>query len=87
MPGPCRAAQPSRFIAKMDPARLRYTCLRMPSESFIEAVNSLSPEEETSVLQFIGYLKQRSTSGSSAFLQAADEFIAAHPELLHRLSQ
>jgi len=59
----------------------------MPSENLIDAVNSLSPEEQTSVLQFIGYLKQRSTSGSSAFLQAADEFIAEHPDLLHRLSQ
>jgi hypothetical protein len=59
----------------------------MASENLIDAVNSLSPEEQTSVLQFIEYLKGQNTSRPSSFLQAAEEFIAAHPELLHRLSQ
>jgi hypothetical protein len=59
----------------------------MPSESLIDAVNSLSPEEEASVLQFIDHLKRQNISGTSAFLQAAEQFIAEHPELLHRLSQ
>ncbi len=59
----------------------------MPGEHLIDAVNSLSPEEETSVLQFIDYLKRQSLSGPSPFLKAADEFIAQHPELLRRLAQ
>jgi hypothetical protein len=59
----------------------------MASQNLIDAVNSLSPEEQTSVLQFIEYLKGQNTSRPSSFLQAADEFIAEHPELLHRLSQ
>jgi len=65
----------------------RYTFVRMPSESLIDAVNSLSPEEQASVLQFIDYLKRRNNFRPSAFLQAAEQFIAEHPELLHRLSQ
>jgi hypothetical protein len=59
----------------------------MSSESLIDAVNSLSPEEQASVLQFIDYLKRQNTSGTSAFFQAAEQFIAEHPELLHRLSR
>ena len=59
----------------------------MAIETLIEVVKSLTPEEQQSVLQFIGYLKERETTLSSPFLEAADEFIAEHPELLHRLSQ
>jgi len=59
----------------------------MLSESLIDAVNSLSPEEQASVLQFIDHLKRQNTSGTPAFLQAAEQFMAEHPELLHRLSQ
>lgn len=59
----------------------------MPSANLIEAVNSLSPDEETSVLKFIDYLRRQNAAGPSPFLQAAEQFMAAHPELLHRLSQ
>jgi hypothetical protein len=59
----------------------------MPSENLIDTVNALSPEEQTSVLQFIDYLKRQNTSRTSPFLQAAEQFIQEHPELLHRLSQ
>jgi hypothetical protein len=59
----------------------------MPSEYLIDVVNSLSPEEEISVLQFIDYLKRQNASGPSSFLHAAERFMAEHPELLHRLSQ
>ena len=59
----------------------------MPSEHLLEVVNSLSPEEETSVLQFIDYLKRPGVAHSSPFLQAAEQFMAEHPELLNRLSQ
>jgi hypothetical protein len=58
----------------------------MTSEILIEAVNSLSPEEQASVLQFIDYLKGRKIA-FSPFLQAADRFIADHPELLRRLAE
>jgi hypothetical protein len=59
----------------------------MTREALIEAVNSLSPEQQALVLQFIDYLKGRRTASSSAFLQAADQFIADHPELLRRLAE
>jgi hypothetical protein len=59
----------------------------MATENLIDAVKSLSPEEQASVIQFIDYLKGRKTSSSSAFLHAADQFIADHPELLRRLGE
>jgi hypothetical protein len=59
----------------------------MADDTLIDAVKSLTPDEQQSVLQFIDYLKGREAVISSPFLRAADEFIAEHPELLHRLSQ
>ena len=78
--------QPVVDTKRPSPA-LRYTSIRMPGENLIDAVNALSPEEQTSVLQFIDYLKRQNTSRTSPFLQAAEQFIQEHPELLHRLSQ
>jgi hypothetical protein len=69
------------------PFHPRYTDLRMTTEQLINAVNSLSPEEQASVAQFIDYLKQRNTPSTQIFLQAADQFMSEHPELLQRLSQ
>lgn len=62
---------------------------RMATESLAEVVRSLTPQEQDAVWQFIDYLKQRAASprAQSPFLQAADEFIARHPELLQRLAQ
>ncbi|HXJ37714.1 MAG TPA: hypothetical protein VNH18_00475 [Bryobacteraceae bacterium] len=57
------------------------------SESLIEIVNSLTPQEQESVRAFIGYLKQPHVRSNSPFINAADEFIAEHPELLHYLAQ
>lgn len=54
-------------------------------EALIEAVKSLSPEQQASVLQFIDYLTGR--KGTSPFLKAADRFIADHPELLCNLAK
>jgi hypothetical protein len=65
----------------------RYTGLRMANTSLIDAVNSLSPEEQALVLQFIDYLKRQSGRSGSPFLQAAEQFIADHPELPRRLAQ
>lgn len=58
----------------------------MATESLAEVVRSLTPQEQEAVRQFIDYLKRRDDS-QSPFLQAADEFIAQHPELLLRLAQ
>jgi hypothetical protein len=60
----------------------------MGTESLAEVVRLLTPQEQDAVRQFIDYLKRRDTPASqSPFLQAADEFIAEHPELLQRLAQ
>jgi hypothetical protein len=61
----------------------------MATESLAEVVRSLTPQEQETVRQFIDYLKRRDDSAraQSPFLQAADEFIAQHPELLRRLAQ
>jgi hypothetical protein len=55
----------------------------MATHNLVEAVQSLTPQEQEAVLQFIDYLKGQ----RSPFLQAADEFIAQHPDLLQRLAQ
>jgi len=59
----------------------------MNTEELIEAVSALSPEQQTSVLEFISYLKRSDASGISAFVRAADRFIAEHPELLQNLAR
>jgi hypothetical protein len=58
----------------------------MADQALIEMVNALTPEEQESVREFVQFIRQRKTSGS-AFVRAADEFIAEHPELLRRLAQ
>jgi hypothetical protein len=57
----------------------------MATESLANVIETLTPQEQDAVRQFIGYLKDR--DARSPFLRAADEFIAEHPEILHRLSQ
>ncbi|MBL8234694.1 MAG: hypothetical protein JNL98_39715 [Bryobacterales bacterium] len=61
----------------------------MATESLAEVVRSLTPRQQEAVRQFIDYLRSRDDSApsQSRFLQAADEFIAQHPELLRRLAQ
>jgi hypothetical protein len=61
----------------------------MPAENLADVVRSLTPEEQDAVRLFIDYLKglEASVHSPSPFLQAADEFIAQHPELLKRLAQ
>jgi len=62
---------------------------RMAAESLTDVVRSLTPQEQDAVRQFIDYLKGRDASAGSQspFLQAADDFIAEHPQLLQRLAQ
>ena len=59
----------------------------MTTEELIDRVKSLSAEEQTSVVRFIDYLDQRQAPAQTPFLQAAEEFISQHPELLQRLAQ
>jgi hypothetical protein len=61
----------------------------MVAESLADVVRSLTPQEQDAVRQFIDYLKGRDASvrSQSLLLQAADDFIAEHPELLRRLAQ
>lgn len=61
----------------------------MAAESLAEVVGSLTPQEQDAVRQFIDYLKRRDAlvRSQSSFLQAAEEFITQHPELLQRLAQ
>jgi hypothetical protein len=60
----------------------------MAVESLVEIVRSLTPQEQDAVRQFIDYLKEReAVRPQSPFVQAAEEFIAEHPEILQRLAQ
>ncbi|MBK9167653.1 MAG: hypothetical protein IPM24_09340 [Bryobacterales bacterium] len=61
----------------------------MAAESLADVVQSLTPQEQEAVWQFIEYLKRRDATARSPspFLEAADEFITQHPELLLRLAQ
>ncbi len=61
----------------------------MATESLAEAVQSLTPQEQEAVRQFIAYLKHRNdpAHSQSPFVHAAEEFIAQHSELLKRLAQ
>jgi len=59
----------------------------MPAENLTDVVKSLTPEEQATVLRFIEYLRNREASLPSPFIQAADQFMAEHPDLLHRLAR
>jgi hypothetical protein len=60
----------------------------MTPEDLTQLVSQLSPAEQSAVKEFIAFLKERRGKASeTAFLAAIDDFIAAHPELLRRLSQ
>jgi len=56
----------------------------MAAENLTDLINSLTPDEQRFVKQFVEFLRQK---GSSPFLSAVDEFIDEHPELLRRLAQ
>jgi Mn-containing catalase len=59
----------------------------MASQNLADVVNSLTPQEQESVREFIEFLRQRGQSHPSPFLVAVDKFIGQHPELLRRLAQ
>ena len=59
----------------------------MAVENIVDAIRSLSPEEQESVKQFVDFLKRKQSGTSSPFTAAVNEFIEQHPELLQRLAQ
>jgi hypothetical protein len=62
----------------------------MSPGNIAEAIASLTPEQQESVILFVEFLKHKGaapSSGSSLFLDAVEEFINQHPELLHNLAQ
>ena len=61
----------------------------MATNNLAAAVQSLTPQEQEAVLQFINYLRRRDEPGGSqsAFMHAAEEFIAQHADLLERLAR
>jgi len=59
----------------------------MAAENLSDLINTLTPEQQESVKQFVDFLKRRESARSSPFLAAVDEFIDQHPELLRRLAQ
>jgi len=60
----------------------------MTTEDLLSVVQSLTPQEQEAVGKFIEYLKERKAiQPQLSFLQAADEFIAGHSDILRRLSQ
>lgn len=60
----------------------------MAGESLLEMVQSLTAEEQAAVRRFIDYLKVRGVPDDvpASFVEAAEEFIAQHPDLLRRLA-
>lgn len=59
----------------------------MPTQQLIDLIESLSPEQMSTVEQFIKYLKQEAPTSKVSFRAALDSFVKEHPELLRRLSQ
>lgn len=57
----------------------------MAAVNFSEMMDSLTPAEQSAVVEFVQFLKSRGPS--SPYLKAAQEFIEQHPELLSRLAQ
>ena len=62
----------------------------MAAGNIAEAIASLTPEQQESVMLFVEFLKNKGSSPASEstlFLNAVDQFIEQHPELLRRLAQ
>ncbi|HTL03520.1 MAG TPA: hypothetical protein VL243_14890 [Vicinamibacterales bacterium] len=59
----------------------------MPAKKLTAIVDSLSPEKQAAVREFIEFLRRRAPQQDSVFRSAVDEFMDRHPELLRRLAQ
>jgi hypothetical protein len=58
----------------------------MPA-NLIEIVNSLTPEQQAAVREFIDFLKTKPAQRDDRFCAAVNEFLDEHPELFRRLAQ
>jgi len=83
------ALQHARFLFDDVPRFLleAYTQFMTSTEELIERVKSLSVEDQVSVIRFIESLERKQVAFQTPFLQAAEDFITEHPELLRRLAQ
>jgi hypothetical protein len=59
----------------------------MGADNITELIDSLTPQQQAAVCEFIRFLKSKTDTLPSPFLAAVDEFIEQHPELLRRLAQ
>jgi len=58
----------------------------MADQNLADLIDTLTPEQQESVRQFVDFLKQREST-RTPFLTAVDEFVDQHPELLRRLAE
>lgn len=56
------------------------------SPELTQLIDSLSAEEQESVLHLVEFLKKREPGEQSTCMSAVDEFVRQHPELLRRLA-
>lgn len=59
----------------------------MASQSLSEIVNTLTPEQQAVVREFIDFLRTKPAQPGDRFRAAVTEFLDEHPELLRRLAQ
>ena len=59
----------------------------MPPQQLLNLIQTLSPEQQTAVEEFIQHLKQTKLQPPVSFRSALDSFVREHPELLRRLAQ
>jgi len=60
--------------------------MAMQTESLAEIVSRLSPEKQEMVRKFIEFIEHRRLE-DTPFMQAVEEFMAEHEELLRLLAQ
>jgi len=59
----------------------------MPPGSLAEIVDTLTPEQQTAVREFIDFLKTGAAPRENRFRAAVSEFLDERPDLLRRLAQ
>jgi len=59
----------------------------MTAQELAGLINTLTPEQQDSVKQFVAFLKARESGQQTQFLAAVSEFIDQHPELLRCLAR
>jgi hypothetical protein len=59
----------------------------MQPGSLAEIVDTLTPEQQAAVREFIDFLKTGTALRENRFSAAVSEFLDEHPDLLRRLAQ